>query len=325
MGGMSASSIRVRNFTAGDVAAVVDIYNQARPIEVAQLTEDRFWGWFADPALDPTRDVLVAEDDEGPVGIIASFPWPNHLALGYVFFVGPSVLPEFQARGVGRMLVDALGAEVAARHPGKQLQTRLNQANQKAHRFLTEQLGFHVDRQFWQMSHQAPGKVHPGPAPAGFDFAYLEPGAGAEEVVAVYQQILNDPVAGRHLLDPEELERWASLGTFAANSFQVARKGDQVIGLCFEAFPPGTDHAQVEFLGVLPGYRGQGLALHLLQRALANAHAAGKRCVRLEVTGGDAGPGLTLYQRLGFEVTGGEVFYQRDAKPTAPRPALHAE
>jgi ribosomal protein S18 acetylase RimI-like enzyme len=313
-------TIRVRPFSPADVAAVVDIYNQARPIEVAQLSEDRFWGWFADPALDPARDVLVAADEEGPLGIIASFPWPNHLALGYVFFVGPSVLPEFQAKGVGRMLVDALAADVAARHPGTRLQTRLNQANGKAHAFLTEHLGFSVERQFWQMNHPAPGKVQPGPAPMGYLFGYLEPGAEADEVVGVYEQILNDPVAGRHLLQPEELQRWASLGTFGANSFQVARQDGQVVGLCFEAYPPGADHAQVEFLGVLPAHRGQGLALHFLQTALANAHAAGKTGVRLEVTGGDEGPALALYRKLGFEVTGGEVFYQRQARQPASQP-----
>lgn len=308
--------IRVRPFAAPDVAAVVDIYNQARPIEVAQLTEDRFWGWFADPALEPTRDVLVAEDEQGPLGIIAGFPWPNHVAEGYVFFVGPSVLPEFQAQGVGRLLVDALAEAVAERHPGVLLQTRLNASNQRAHAFLTEHLGFQVERRFWQMAHNAPGKAVPGAAPAGYTFAYLAPGADVTEAVTAYREILDDPAAGRHLLSPEELAGWASLGSFTPNSFQVARRGDQVVGLCFEAFPPGTEQAQVAFLGVIKADRGRGVARHLLERAIANAHAAGKRSVQLEVTD-DGGAALDLYRKLGFEVQGGEVFYRRPVRQPA--------
>lgn len=312
---MTDSPITIRPFAADDAPAVIDIYNQARPIEVARLTDDRFWAWFGDPALDPTRDILVAADHEGPVGIIASFPWPNHLIRGDVFFIGPSVLPDFQSRGVGRMLIDALTTEVARRHPGARLQTRLHQANKAGHDFLTAHLGFKVERQFRQMCHNAPGKVHPDNGPANYVFDYLSPGADTREVVSVYSQILDDPAAGRHLLSPEELAGWASLGTFADNSFQVVRRAGQVVGLCFESLPPSSDHAQVEFLGVLPSERGQGVARHLLKRALADAHASGKRAVRLEVmdTGGDA---VELYRRMGFEGTGGELFYVR---PTAPQ------
>lgn len=317
---MTDAAIRIRPFTADDAAAVIDIYNQARPIEVAQLTEDRFWAWFADPALDPARDILVAADDQGPVGIIASFPWPNHLEQGYVFFVGPSVLPEFQAHGVGQLLVEALAREVAARHPGVRLQTRLNDSNQRAQAFLTRRLGFNVERRFWQMSHGAPGKVVPGPGPQGYEFAYLEPGEDAGEAVTVYREILDAPAAGRHLLSPEELAAWASLGSFTRNSFQVARRAGKVVGLCFESFPPGTDLAQVEFLGVTAAERGHGVARHLLERAIANAHAAGKRTVRLEVTD-DGGGALELYRKLGFEVQGGEVFYERPASLPAASPS----
>lgn len=312
MGAMSNAAIKVRPFVPDDAPAVIDIYNQARPIEVAQLTEDRFWAWFGDPALDPARDVLVAADDQGPVGIIASFPWPNHVAEGYVFFVGPSVLPEFQAHGVGRQLLEALAQAVAQRHPDARLQTRLNVSNTHAHQFLLDRMGFQVEKQFWQMRHGAPGKHPAGPAPAGYEFAYLAPGTDASEEIEVYGRILNDPAVGRHLLKLDELANWASLGNYAAHSFQVARRDGRVVGLCFESFPAGADYAQVEFLGVLPSERGKGVARHLLERALVNARESGRGAVRLEVTD-DGNLAMDLYRKAGFEVTGGEVFYTRRA------------
>jgi ribosomal protein S18 acetylase RimI-like enzyme len=312
-------SIRIRPFAQDDVHAFVDVYNQARPIEIAQLTEDRFWAWFSDPALDACRDVLVAEDDQGLVGGVITFPWAGHLKEGYVFFVGPSVLPEFQRHGVGRQLMEAVLATLAARYPGKQLQTRLHPSNTKAHTFLTEKMGFTVDRQFWMMTHHAPGQVKVGPAPEGFVFEYVQPGDDPAEAIGAYRQILDDPLAFNHHLDATELKGWASLQNFTANSFLVARHEGRIIGLCFQTFPPGTDFGQIQFLGTLGDYRGRGVATHMMKLALANAHANDRRRVRLEVAG-DSSVAQELYQRLGFEVTDGEVFYQRPLSES-PQPA----
>ncbi|MOA43887.1 putative acetyltransferase [compost metagenome] len=82
-----------------------------------------------------------------------------------------------------------------------------------------------------------------------------------------------------------------------------------MIGLCFQTFLSG-DTSQIQFLGVLPEYRGRGLATHMIRLALADADANGKERVRLEVTGDDP-VAQQLYKKLGFEVTDGEVFYQR--------------
>lgn len=309
-------AFHIRNFVEDDAPALVDVYNQARPIEVAPLNEERFWSWFGDPALDPRRDILVASDDQGPLGMIAAFPWPNHLEDGYVFFVGPSVLPEFRQQGVGEALLQALMNEVAARYPGKRLQTRLAPSNEASHRFLTSRLGFTVDRRFWRMANHAPGKVAPGEAPAGYEVAYLAPGADHGEVIEAYRAILDEPLATRHMLTEDELRNWAALEAYTEKSFLVARRDGRVVGLCFQAFPGGLGHAEIQFLGVLPTERGRGLATHLLKRAIADAHAAGRSAVRLEVSGDDE-VAQQLYRKVGFEVEGGDVFYHRAVTPVA--------
>jgi ribosomal protein S18 acetylase RimI-like enzyme len=304
---------RIRSFRDADVAAAVDIYNQARPIEVAPLNEERFWSWFGDPALDPRRDILVAEDDEGPLGLVAAFPWPNHLEEGYVFFVGPSVLPEFRLLGVGDALVQALAASVSQRFPGKRLQTRVAPGNKPAHAFLTDRLGFTVDRRVWLLAHHAPVKVLPGAEPEGCTVDYLGPAGEHADVVEAYRSILDAPLTTRHVLTVEELRNWAALDAYTAHSFLVARRDGAVVGLCFQCFPAGISSSVVQFLGVLPAERGKGLASHLLKRALADAHAEGRGTVQLEVSGDDD-VAQTLYKKLGFEVEGGDVFYHRQAE-----------
>lgn len=310
---ISPMAFRIRNFVDDDAPALVDVYNQARPIEVAPLNEERFWSWFGDPALDPGRDILVAADEQGPLGLIAAFPWPNHLEDGYVFFVGPSVLPEFRQQGVGEALIKALLEDVRTRYPGKRLQTRIAPSNQGAHAFLTTRLGFTVDRRFWRMVNHAPGKIMPGEPPAGYAFSYLAPGADHGEEIAAYRAILDEPLATRHVLTEEELGNWAALEAYTEQSFLVARRDGQVVGLCFQAFPSGLAHAQIQFLGVLPGERGRGVATYLLKRAIADAHAAGRTAVRLEVSGDDD-VAQELYKKLGFEVEDGDVFYHREVE-----------
>ncbi len=313
---ISPMAFRIRNFVDDDAQALVDVYNQARPIEVAPLSEERFWSWFGDPALDPGRDILVAADEQGPLGMIAAFPWPNHLEDGYVFFVGPSVLPEFRQQGVGEALIQALAKDVGERYPGKRLQTRLAPSNQAAHTFLTTRLGFTVDRRFWRMVNHAPGKVVAGEPPAGYDFAYLAPGADHGEVIEAYRAILDEPLTTRHVLTEDELRNWAALEAYTERSFLVARHGGEVVGLCFQAFPGGLAHAQIQFLGIKPGERGRGVATYLLKRAVADAHAAGRTAVRLEVSGDDE-VAQELYKKLGFEVEDGDVFYHREIVPLA--------
>lgn len=298
---------RIRHFVPDDVHPFVDVYNQARPIEVAHLTEERFWAWFSDAALDACRDVLIAEDEAGVLGGVVAFPWPGHLAEGYVFFVGPTVLPEFQHAGVGAQLMRALIAEMAERYPGKTLQTRLHPSNTKSHEFLAR-LGFSVDRRFWQMTHAAPGQIKAGTAPAGITFDYLQPGEDPTEAIALYRRILDDSLVSHHALNADQLRSWAGLKSFTANSFLLAREAGRVIGLCFQTFHSGAV-SQIQFLGVLPEYRARGIASHMVRLALADADANGMERVRLEVTGDDQ-VAQRLYKKLGFDVTDGEVFYQ---------------
>jgi mycothiol synthase len=310
MGYNRLMSIVIRPFTPEDAPAVIDIYNQARPIEIAHLSEDRFWSWFSDKALDPCRDILLAADKAGPVGLVVAFPWPGHLAEGAVFFVGPSVLPEFQHKGIGLQLMEALEAHTLALYPGKRLQTRLEANNTKAHAFLVNKAGFKVERRFWLMTHAALGTVRPAPPIPGVTFEYLLPGQDPTAAVSLYQSIL-DPAAGHHLLDDAQIKLWTGLDTFQANSFLLARQGTSLVGLCFQTFTRGLPHGQIRFLGVLPPFRGQGLATALLKQALIDASQNGKTTVQLEVSGADDTLETALYRRNGFEVAGGEVFYER--------------
>jgi ribosomal protein S18 acetylase RimI-like enzyme len=304
-------SIQVRRFAPDDIDALLDVYNQARPIEVARLTAERFWAWFSDPALDPVRDIRVAEDEAGLVGMVAAFPWPERVAEGFVFIVGPSVLPTHQGQGIGCRLLTELIAELAQRFPGKQALTRVAGENALARDFLTDRCGFTLDRRFWRLAHDAVGQAAHVEVPAGFALSYVGPDEDHGEAIAAYRAIIGAPHPAMHLLDEAELRSWHALGAYSPLSFLTARSdAGQLVGLCFQTLPPGAHEAVLQFLGVLPPLRGRGLASAMLSRALMDAHAEGRSRMRLEVSGTDDAV-LSLYTRAGFRPEGSDAFYSR--------------
>ncbi|MEB3328590.1 MAG: GNAT family N-acetyltransferase [Candidatus Sericytochromatia bacterium] len=303
--------IHVRRFRPEDLDALLGVYNQARPFEGARLTPERFWAWFSDPALDPERDLRVAEDEAGLVGMVAAFPWPERVAEGHVFIVGPSVLPTHQGQGIGDRLLTALIAELAQRFPGKQALARVAQDNTPARAFLTRRGGFTLDRRFWRLAHDAIGQAPRVAVPAGFTLHYVEPGEDHGEAIATYRAILGAPHPAMHLLGEAELRAWQALGAYTPLSFLTARGGDgRLAGLCFQTLTGSTNEAVLQFLGVLPPVRGRGLASALLSRALLDAHAEGRSRMRLEVSGTDDSV-LSLYTRAGFRPEGSDAFYSR--------------
>jgi putative acetyltransferase len=80
-------------------------------------------------------------------------------------------------------------------------------------------------------------------------------------------------------------------------SFWIAVQGPDPLGCVALARLDG--YGEIKSLWVEPAARGRGLARALMAAPEAAARAAGLGWLRLE-TGGDLGPALRLYRRLGF-------------------------
>jgi putative acetyltransferase len=91
-------------------------------------------------------------------------------------------------------------------------------------------------------------------------------------------------------------------GSVAADAAQfVALDGDRVVGWAdiFPAWPSAIAHRGSLGMGVLGGYRGQGLGAKLLEACIAKACAKGLTRIELEVRA-DNLPAIRLYERFGF-------------------------
>jgi ribosomal protein S18 acetylase RimI-like enzyme len=85
----------------------------------------------------------------------------------------------------------------------------------------------------------------------------------------------------------------------------VALDGSSVVGWC-DITPhhyEGLDHVGELGMGVLKGYRGQGIGLALLQQSVEFARENGLEKVELEVFASNY-PAIRLYEKEGFEIEG---------------------
>lgn len=303
----------IRSYRPGDAAAFTALYNSARPIAFAPLSVERLASWFDDPALDPSRDVWVAEDDQGDLlGAVALFPWAEPLAEGRVFLMGPFVRPAARRQGLAARLVAVARDAVAARYPGARLQMRVDGVAPEAEAFLSA-CGFSRDRRFCVMQRDLEAPLPRVEELPGYRFSHLWPGDDPAEALALYRTILDSPEPGARLLTAEDLERYAELDRFAPDSFLVVRDSEgAAVAMSFTAFPPGPE-AEIVFLGVLPPHRGKGLAHQLVARALHAAADRGCARVRLEASlgGNERTPGL--YEALGFVCASQETYFEAEA------------
>lgn len=99
----------------------------------------------------------------------------------------------------------------------------------------------------------------------------------------------------------EETRKFALSSIASGNVNLVALDGGEVVGWCDirRHFFPSHAHRGSLGMGLLPGFRGQGLGRRLIEAAIAAARAAGM--VRIEFgVHADNAQAIRLYERVGF-------------------------
>ena len=119
-------------------------------------------------------------------------------------------------------------------------------------------------------------------------------------------------LAMRDAFDPEYGEAWteaqcAGVLGMAGSGLFVARLGAEPAG--FALFRKIAGEAELLLIAVRRHFRARGIGRALLDRAAADAAAAGADTLHLEVR--DGNPALALYRSAGFEQVGSRRSYYR--------------
>lgn len=133
----------------------------------------------------------------------------------------------------------------------------------------------------------------------------------AEEHIEGFHQCLDTVARERKYLLFVQAPPTSSVRSFvlsnimAQNAQLVALDSGRVVGWC-DVLPrqaEGFRHCGVLGIGVLPGYRSQGIGKRLLEETLAKAAQRALERVELDVYASNR-PAISLYEKFGFEVEG---------------------
>jgi mycothiol synthase len=102
---------------------------------------------------------------------------------------------------------------------------------------------------------------------------------------------------------------------YGHNGVIIAYQGDRVIGYCWTAMTtePGksaSNIGRIHMFGVVPEFRGQGLAKHILAAGLKHLAESGINTVELTVDNENM-PACSLYKKAGFQLKTGLVWYEK--------------
>ena len=275
------------------------------------------------PQLDLSRDTWLVET--GATGEVAAYAWllarDDHRQLD-----GWGVVhPEHRGRGVGSHLLDWMEgralehAWAAPDGSGTTLRWGVI-APDAAGRDMLQARGLVEERHSWEMeTHVHPDMQEPE-APAGVLIRPFDLDRDAEAVHAVAEESF----AGHYAYVPRTFDEFRAVRidrpAFDPGLWRVAESNLEraIVGILIGVI--SGDRGFVETLGVLPSWRGRGVALALLRSSFAEYARRGIEIVALDVDSENATGAVGLYERAGMHMT---RQYDTFAKRIAP-PAVTA-
>jgi GNAT superfamily N-acetyltransferase len=298
--------IEIRLEAEADHTAVAALLSLGYP-EPVDVDQVRTWRQTADPAR-IRRHMVAAEGDGAPLGYAHALrdPWD----VAGVFWLHVAVDPTAWHRGIGDRLFAHVQA-YAREHGAALLHGEVREAVPEGMMFA-ERHGFAVERHIFDSTLDL----------ASFDEARFGRHVEAVEAARVrfftLADLGNAPEAQHRLHALNEIlaadvpgheGRPRPFGAFARNILQaawyradgqiVAALGDEWIGLTGLGYFAQSNHTGNMMTGVLPAYRGRGIALALKLLAIRTARRWGAAFIHTNNDSENA-PMLAVNRKLGY-------------------------
>ena len=283
--------------TEADLDAVVALLDDVQ-LDVMGDTEDvreyLDWMWHV-PYVDVARDVVLVRDGADLVGYAEAYWDPSS---GGPMHAGGAVRPSHRGRGVGTAIVRrsreiaTMRAAPGIRHPGVF-------ATDTAAQALLEANGFVHVRNFYTMALALPSERSPV-HPDGVEIRAFQTGRDERPLFEVHEASFADHWG----FVPETYEtfvgEWFDASDWSPHLTYLAWAGDEPVG--HAAALEFASRGFVAALGVVPAWRGRGIAQALLQRAFIDLAARGHPEVTLGVDAASPTGAVALYEKVGMRI-----------------------
>jgi mycothiol synthase len=275
--------------------------------------------YFALSHVDPTRDMIVAETEDGRiVAAGGAFLHPAREGGALTVLVEGTVHPEHRRRGIGTVLhawLDARAvqavAEAASQLPDGGVRAELKTSSDEHNAdliALAERVGYRIERWFSTMVRDLAAPVPAVSAPDGIQVVPFSHDRDEDARIA-----RNDAFRDHWGSRPTDPERWAQYvggDFFRPDLCRLAiDEGGRIAAFCLASVNEGdwaghgASHAYIDLIGVVRDHRRRGLAPLVVAAALQAMADAGLAQAVLDVDTASPTGANTLYENLGFRAT----------------------
>ncbi|MCI0398211.1 MAG: GNAT family N-acetyltransferase [Chloroflexi bacterium] len=232
----------------------------------------------------------------------AGYAWVKPLpGLPGITDLQGAVAPVWQGQGVGSALLRHLLADLAGSEI-RQVSHAVFSLDSSPARFL-QRHGFFVEHEEWQMERAVALAELPLPTwPPAFTIQTFPLNTAVRRFLQLYEAAF----AGRPWYQPYDDETQVAAELASPAHLLLLLAGRTPAGFAWTRLPE-TTLGEIEPIGLIPAYQGQGLARPLLLAALRHLAKQGANRVRLGVWQNNA-PAVRLYERTGFRQTGRLIY-----------------
>lgn len=290
----------LRPYTPDDLPQLTQVIKAARawPPDTVATTGDIQGRWRRRGIL-PEADVSVlpGEDGAGLVASLQSVHW-GHGTPRVAFEI--AVLPAFQRQGIGAALyklVEAKAGSLQVYHLTSPVFVGANDPRSECASFLQHR-GFTVESSYWQMRVDGLRELSPVQWPAGIGCrVFRNPDADAERWAQLIRACFNEQATADGIRAQLTEEGVSPDGYF----FAVDRNTGEEIGTSRARIDliNGVCVGYVGTVGVLPDYRGRGIAEALVNQTLHYLAMQGTDSATLFVENSNY-KARNLYDKLGW-------------------------
>ena len=310
--------VTIRGYRAEDLKALVQLINDADQVDDAGFatTEEAMAHDLADPRVDPSRDVALAESQGRLVGYVRLLK-VEHDEYDRVVVRG-MVHPGWRRQGVGATLMGHAEERAGKLKTERPMVLHLSARERVCGTAeLALSLGFRTQRYFFYMECHNLEQL-PEPAfPAGIRLRDYVIGCDDEPFVLAHNDGFADHWAFAALTLVQEEHRSSAPGFRAQDNLLAVGADGLIVGFCvLQLAPAGPDQNDsspplIDDLAVRPAYRRRGIGTALLLAAMQRVRSAGQTTVSLVVDADNPNQALRLYDSVGFAVQSRTTMYQK--------------
>jgi len=311
-----------RPVQVGDIPTIKAMLTAAAEIDPREerLSDERIKHIFAllGENID-TNSLAALTTDSMVIALALVFILPaddEHVAM-----IDGSVHVDYRGRGLGSFILDWMEKRVRQSfegiEDGKSQLIRMSCAEHQADRIaLFEQHHFIPVRYAYKMQREL---QQPVPDKELIPELRFEPWSEEQNIPMMHS--FNEAFQGHWGLPTITKEIWQQLFTgvlqFRSDLTYLVMNGDKIVAFCLNWVDEGKNEQTgvkegwVEALGVLPAWRGRGIASALLSKSLYAFSDIGLERAALDVDAQNPTGALRLYEKVGFEAVKRTIMFHK--------------